>query len=95
MAAQFPPSADSASEITIKLTPFDQKHYQQLIQSRGRTIRKVGDRLNPLLGLRTALDAGCGVGFFSQVLQECGLEVNGFDGRSANVAEARRRFPGV
>jgi SAM-dependent methyltransferase len=33
------------------------------------------------------------VGFFSQTLSECGLNVCGFDGRAENVTEARRRFP--
>src|SRR5207237_469295 len=40
-------------------------------------------------------DAGCGVGFFSQTLVECGLNVHGFDARGENVAEARRRFPHI
>jgi orotate phosphoribosyltransferase len=45
--------------------------------------------------LKNAADAGCGVGFFSQTLAECGLNVCGFDGREENVAEARRRFPQI
>jgi FkbM family methyltransferase len=47
------------------------------------------------LGLATALDAGCGVGFFAQILQECGLNVAAFDGRMENVLEARKRFPEI
>lgn len=50
-------------------------------------------RLVPALGLKTALDAGAGVGFFSQTLADCGLSVRGFDGRTENVDEARKRFP--
>jgi 2-polyprenyl-3-methyl-5-hydroxy-6-metoxy-1,4-benzoquinol methylase len=45
------------------------------------------------MNLANALDAGCGVGFFAQALEECGLYVRGFDGRLENVVEARRRFP--
>src|SRR5258708_37344190 len=52
-------------------------------------------RLKPALGLSNAVDAGCGVGFFSQTLAECGLNVCGLDGRGENVAEARRRFPHI
>jgi FkbM family methyltransferase len=52
-------------------------------------------RLKPALGLSTAVDAGCGVGFFSQTLAECGLSTCGFDARAENVEEARRRFVGI
>jgi FkbM family methyltransferase len=76
-------------------TVFDQNHYLQIIEARGRTIRDVVGRLRPLLGLSTALDAGCGLGFFAQVLQECGLNVRAFDGREENVEEARRRYPAI
>jgi len=41
------------------------------------------------------VDAGCGVGFFSHTLAECGLNVCGFDGTRRNVTEARRRFPHI
>ena len=83
------------SEITIHLTPFDQKEYRQLIEARGETIKRAVTRLKPGLGLSNAVDAGCGVGFFSQTLAECGLNVCGFDGRAENVKEARRRFPHI
>ena len=83
------------TEITIHLTPFDQKEYRQLIEARGETIPRGVTRLKPALGLSNAVDAGCGVGFFSQTLLECGLNVCGFDGRAENVSEARRRFPQV
>ncbi len=84
-----------ATEIAIHLTPFDQKEYRQLIEARGETIKRAVSRLKPALGLSKAVDAGCGVGFFSQTLAECGLNVRGFDGRGENVAEARRRFPHI
>jgi SAM-dependent methyltransferase len=35
------------------------------------------------------------VGFFSDVLHSYGLKVAGVDGREANVAEARRRYPSI
>jgi FkbM family methyltransferase len=83
------------TELTIRLTPFDQKEYRRLIEARGETIKRVLARLKPPLKLSNAVDAGCGVGFFSQALAECGLNVCGFDGRKENVAEARRRFPQI
>ena len=84
-----------AAEFTLKLTPFDQRQYRKLIAARAETIRRVARRLKPAMGLGTALDAGCGVGFFSQTLEECGLRVRGFDGREENIVEARKRFPGL
>ncbi len=88
-------SASRTAEFTIKLTPFDQRQYRKLIAARGETIRRVVGRLKAALGLATALDAGCGVGFFSQMLAECGLSVCAFDGREENIVEARKRFPSV
>ncbi len=82
-------------EVTINLTPFDQKEYRQLIEARGETIRRAVKRLKPALGLSNAVDAGCGVGYFSKTLVECGLNACGFDGREENVAEARHRFPQI
>jgi FkbM family methyltransferase len=81
--------------VTITLTEFDQRRYLRLINARGKTIRTVIAKLDAVLRLSTALDAGCGVGFFSQILQECGLRVEGFDGRTENVIEARKRFPEI
>ncbi|MGB2622838.1 MAG: FkbM family methyltransferase [Candidatus Acidiferrum sp.] len=81
------------TEFTLKLTPFDLRHYRRLIAARAETIRRVVGRLKPVFRLESALDAGCGVGFFSKTLEECGLNVCGFDGREENIAEARKRFP--
>src|ERR1700686_2126834 len=89
------PHAPGSGQLEVKLSPFDQLHYQRLIRAREEAIRKVLRRLNPTLGLKTALDAGGGVGFFSQTLADCGLSVHGFDGRAENVAEARKRFPHI
>jgi FkbM family methyltransferase len=103
MTASIPAAASSlngsslplTADITLKLTPFDQKEYRKLIEARGKTIERVVKKLKPALGLSTAIDAGCGVGFFSNSLEECGLNVCGFDGRAENVGEARRRFPEI
>jgi FkbM family methyltransferase len=83
------------TEFTIRLTPFDQREYRKLIEARAATVERVVAKLKPVLGLVTALDAGCGVGFFSQTLTEGGLNVCGFDGRAENIEEARNRFPQI
>lgn len=81
----------SAAATTI----FDQKHYRDLIEARGDLIRTLVPQLVEKAELTTALDAGCGLGFFSQTLHECGLKVLGVDGRETNVKEAARRYPEV
>jgi FkbM family methyltransferase len=84
-----------SAEMTIRLTAFDQREYRQLIEARGDTLRRAVSKLKPALNLSNALDAGCGVGFFSAMLAECGLDACGFDGRSENVFEASNRFPEI
>ncbi len=76
-------------------TVFDQSHYVSLMEARGETMRRLVEELKRILNLATALDAGCGVGFFAKTLHDLGLRVCGFDGRSENVEEARRRYPGI
>ena len=90
-----PPGPRLVSEFVIKLTPFDGREALRLVEARGESMRRLLAKLIPALQLSTALDSGCGVGFFSQMMQECGLQVRGFDGRSQNVAEARARFPHI
>ena len=45
--------------------------------------------------LTTALDAGCGPGFFTKLLSDCGLQVQGFDGRAVNTTQASQRYPNI
>jgi SAM-dependent methyltransferase len=47
------------------------------------------------LGLRTAIDVGCGVGHFAALLTGLGLQVTAVDGRNENVQEAQRRYPRI
>ncbi len=81
--------------ITQPQTVFDQSHYVSLMEARGETMRRLVEELKRTLNLATALDVGCGVGFFAKTLHDLGLRVCGFDGRIENVEEARRRYPGI
>lgn len=45
--------------------------------------------------LESALDMGCGVGYFSRYLSEMGLRVVAVDGREENVEEGKRRYPEI
>jgi SAM-dependent methyltransferase len=58
-------------------------------------LRRVVARWKSELDLNTALDLGCGVGYFSAMLRDLGLQVTAADGRADNVAEARSRHPGI
>ena len=85
----------SGKVTTSTQTVFDQIHYLELIEARGKTIRRIVEEMQAVASLSTALDAGCGLGFFSAILQEAGLRVLAFDGRRSNVEEAARRYPRI
>lgn len=72
---------------------FDQSHYDALNAARGETIAYLLPELKQRLNLKTALDLGCGLGHYAEILHQHGLDVLAVDGRAENVAEARRRFP--
>jgi SAM-dependent methyltransferase len=74
---------------------FDAKHYERLNSSRGAVVTELLSQVKAPLGLQTAVDVGCGLGYFSGLLQSLGFQVTGVDGRSDNVEEASRRHLGV
>lgn len=74
---------------------FDQNHYESLNSARGAVVSGLLSRLKEPLGLRTAVDVGCGLGHFSALLHSLGIDVIGVDGRQENVEECRRRNPSV
>ncbi|MGC2467912.1 MAG: class I SAM-dependent methyltransferase [Candidatus Acidiferrum sp.] len=74
---------------------FDRQHYDALNSSRGARVSQIISELKEPLGLRTAVDVGCGLGHFSGLLKSFGLDVLGVDGRQENVEEAQRRFPQI
>jgi SAM-dependent methyltransferase len=74
---------------------FDQKAYEQLNKAREAVVRDLIAQLKVVLPFATAVDIGCGVGHFSNVLDSLGLNVLGLDAREQNVLEARRRYPHI
>jgi len=66
-----------------------------LVEARQKHLAQILPECMKEYGLRTALDAGCGVGYFFGFLLDLGFEVTAFDARPANIDEARRRHPGV
>jgi FkbM family methyltransferase len=74
---------------------FDNPEAIQIVEARQAAVRPLLTFLHKELGMRTAVDVGCGVGRFSSFLQHLDFEVVGIDGREVNVAEARRRQAGA
>ncbi len=74
---------------------FDREHYPPLNRARGASVQRALAELQPALELRTAVDLGCGLGYFSSLLRSLGLQVSAVDGRRENVEEAQRRFPDI
>jgi SAM-dependent methyltransferase len=74
---------------------FDAEHYENLNAPRATVVSTLLSGLIQKLALHTALDVGCGLGYFAGLLQSLGLKVSAVDGRHGNVEEARRRFPEI
>jgi SAM-dependent methyltransferase len=74
---------------------FDQQHYELLNRARGDVVRPLLAELKDPLGLRSAIDVACGLGYFSQFLKSLGFDVTAVDGRQQNVDEALRRNPNI
>ena len=74
---------------------FDRPLQSEFRLAREEFLRRVLPPWQSALGLRSALDVGCGVGHFSALLRDLQLQVTAFDGRPENIAEARKRHAGV
>jgi SAM-dependent methyltransferase len=74
---------------------FDQPHYDLLDHARGEVVARLLVEFTPMASLKTAIDVGCGLGYFSRLLRSRGLDVTAVDGRLQNVEEAQRRSVGV
>ncbi len=74
---------------------FDLPESVRFVTARQAFLKQFLSRLQPASGLRTALDVGCGVGYFAAFLQQRGFQVTAIDGRQENLEEARRRHPQI
>jgi FkbM family methyltransferase len=74
---------------------FDQPHYEALNKAREATLRPLLASLETSADLRTVVDVGCGLGYFSALMTDLGFQVMALDGRPENVDEARHRYRGV
>ena len=74
---------------------FDRKWTQDFTKVRQEFMGEFLRQVQQTNQLRTALDLGCGVGYFSAYLRKLGLKVVGLDGREENATEATRRHPEV
>lgn len=72
---------------------FDEAHYDFLNKSRARVVSDFVTSVRTEVNLRTAIDVGCGLGYFSDFLSSLQLQTTAVDGREENVEEAQRRFP--
>ena len=72
---------------------FDTPKYLGINQAREVWLRRVFTLIPFRNELQTALDVGCGAGYFSNVLADLGLSVTGIDLRQSNLEICRRRYP--
>lgn len=74
---------------------FDNQEYARISEARARFLQQLLPDLRRQLRLETALDVGCGTGYFSQFLRDAEFQVSALDGRKENVEEAQRRVENV
>lgn len=78
-----------------KVWTFDAPHALEFNKARQTFLAQFIPALRQNLDLSSAIDVGCGVGYFSRFLADLGFRVLAVDGREENVVEARRRHPGI
>jgi SAM-dependent methyltransferase len=72
------------SELTLSYTRVRQVFISEFLDAIGSSV-----------SLQSAIDVGCGVGYFSKFLHERGLQVLAVDGREENAKEGQRRHPEI
>lgn len=78
-----------------QIPPFDNDAYKTFNSSRSAFLRRFLPGWKKEFAMETAIDVGCGYGFFSSHLAEQGFRVTAIDGREKNVSEAQRRHPAI
>lgn len=74
---------------------FDRPMQTETRLAREEFLRRVLPPWRAHYGLRTAIDVGCGVGYFAALLRDLNFQVTAVDARPENVAEARQRHSGI
>ena len=77
----------------IPETDFDRTAYMEVNRARDVVFNSFLPALITARGLRTAIDVGCGIGYYCSYLEALGLEMTGIDARIENIEVARRRNP--
>jgi SAM-dependent methyltransferase len=78
-----------------KAWSFDSEFTQSYTRVRQAFIAEFLDAIRGQVPLQSAVDVGCGIGYFSKFLLDRGLDVIAIDGRDENTKEGRRRYPEV
>ena len=85
-----------AGKVILTVTwSFDSEFAQRYTRIRQKVISAFLDRINSQIPLRSVIDIGCGVGYFSKFLSDRGLDLIAIDGRDENVKEGQRRYPEI
>jgi SAM-dependent methyltransferase len=74
---------------------FDRPMQSEMREAEIEFLHRVIPPWQSALGLRTALDLGCGVGYYSAMLRDLGFQTSAADGRAENISEARVRHSGI
>ncbi len=74
---------------------FDLPMQSEMREAEVDFLRRVIPPWQSALGLRTAFDLGCGVGYFSAMLRDLGFLTAAADARADNILEARLRHPSI
>lgn len=74
---------------------FDRVWTQEFTRTRQEFIAEFVGAVRNQVELATALDLGCGIGYFSKSLLDMGFRVIAVDGREENANEGRLRFPQI
>jgi tRNA (mo5U34)-methyltransferase len=74
---------------------FDSDLARSFTEARQSVIRNLLGSIREPMKLDSALDVGCGVGYFSKFLADLGFRVTAIDGREENVQDGRKRYPHI
>jgi len=77
------------------VSQFDVDPAREYVRVRQSFTKEFLEVVRKQMVLDSALDVGCGVGYFSEFLSELGFPVVALEGREEHVAEAKRRHPAI